>query len=126
METLNQHALNPDSERRLRAIQRAFRKLHTTYDWRLDSWSAPWRRSQRLKYWGAPALLGAGLGFAALAFFDLNDRFGSADLAARHIFAAPNCSAAQAAGLAPAWRGHPGYYERHDRDDDGVACELWR
>ena len=74
---------------------------------------------QRLKYWGAPILLGIGLGFATLAVFDLTDRFGS-------IFAAPYCSAAHVTGLAPARRGHPGYYERHDRDNDGVACEQRR
>ena len=43
----------------------------------------------------------------------------------RHIVAAPNCAAARAVGLAPANRGEPGYYRRHDRDQDGVACEPW-
>jgi len=41
----------------------------------------------------------------------------------RHIAAAPNCSAARLVKLAPAQRGEPGYYVRHDRDRDGVACE---
>ncbi|MGO4722439.1 MULTISPECIES: excalibur calcium-binding domain-containing protein [unclassified Inquilinus] len=35
----------------------------------------------------------------------------------------PNCASARLVGLAPASRGEPGYYSRHDRDDDGVACE---
>ncbi|HEY8277268.1 MAG TPA: excalibur calcium-binding domain-containing protein [Methyloceanibacter sp.] len=26
-------------------------------------------------------------------------------------------------GLAPAYRGQPGYRASHDRDDDGIACE---
>ena len=46
-------------------------------------------------------------------------------LTLRHIAAAPNCAAARAVGLAPAYRGEPGYYPSHDRDDDGVACEPW-
>ena len=44
-------------------------------------------------------------------------------LTVRHILAAPNCTAARAVGLAPAWRGNPGYYPKHDADNDGWACE---
>ena len=43
----------------------------------------------------------------------------------RHFAAAPNCDAARAVGLAPARRGQPGYYPKHDRDQDGIACEPW-
>ena len=43
---------------------------------------------------------------------------------AKHLAAAPNCGAARMVGLAPARRGEPGYYPRHDRDGDGWACEL--
>jgi hypothetical protein len=43
----------------------------------------------------------------------------------RHILTFPNCSAARAVGLAPARIGTPGYYSRHDRDQDGIACEPW-
>ena len=43
----------------------------------------------------------------------------------RHVAAAPNCAAARAVGLAPARRGQPGYWSRHDRDNDGIACEPW-
>lgn len=46
-------------------------------------------------------------------------------LTLQHIAAAPNCSAARMIGLAPAYRGDPGYYDRHDRDKDGWACEPW-
>ena len=49
----------------------------------------------------------------------------SPTLALRHIAAAPNCDAARAVGLAPAYRGQPGYYPQHDRDRDGIACEPW-
>lgn len=44
----------------------------------------------------------------------------------RHIAAAPDCNAARAMTLAPARRGEPGYYERHDADNDGVACEPYQ
>lgn len=45
--------------------------------------------------------------------------------ALRHFVAAPNCAAARAMGLAPARKGQPGYYVRHDRDNDGIACERF-
>lgn len=35
----------------------------------------------------------------------------------------PNCTAANAAGAAPIYRGQPGYSTKLDRDGDGVACE---
>lgn len=44
----------------------------------------------------------------------------------RHLAAAPNCDAARAVGLAPANRGEPGYWLKHDADRDGIACEPWR
>jgi hypothetical protein len=43
----------------------------------------------------------------------------------RHIASFPNCAAARVFNLAPAHRGNPGYYSRHDADNDGVACEKW-
>ena len=48
-----------------------------------------------------------------------------ADLTLWHIAAAPNCDAARSIGLAPAFRGQPGYYPSHDADNDGIACEVW-
>jgi hypothetical protein len=41
----------------------------------------------------------------------------------RHVAAVPNCTAARTVGLAPAEKGHPGYYPSHDADGDGIACE---
>lgn len=35
----------------------------------------------------------------------------------------PNCAAARAAGVAPIYRGQPGYGAHLDRDNDGKACE---
>lgn len=37
-----------------------------------------------------------------------------------------NCAAARAAGVAPLYRGDPGYRPALDRDGDGVACEPYR
>ena len=34
-----------------------------------------------------------------------------------------NCADAWAAGAAPIYRGEPGYREKLDRDNDGIACE---
>ena len=34
-----------------------------------------------------------------------------------------NCAEARAAGAAPLYRGEPGYREKLDRDNDGIACE---
>ncbi|MGD1171018.1 excalibur calcium-binding domain-containing protein [Mycobacterium seoulense] len=36
----------------------------------------------------------------------------------------PNCKAACADGVAPIYRGQPGYRPGLDRDGDGIACEV--
>jgi hypothetical protein len=41
----------------------------------------------------------------------------------KHIGAVLNCSTARALGVDRARVGQPGYYERHDEDRDGIACE---
>ena len=38
----------------------------------------------------------------------------------------PGCNAVRAAGLAPLYRGQPGYRPEMDGDDDGIACEPHR
>ena len=37
-----------------------------------------------------------------------------------------NCAEARAAGVAPIYRGQPGYADHLDRDGDGIACESYR
>lgn len=37
-----------------------------------------------------------------------------------------NCTEARAAGVAPIYRGQPGYAPHLDRDHDGIACEPYR
>ena len=43
----------------------------------------------------------------------------------KHMLAVRNCAAVRSVGLAPAYRGEPGYYAHHDSDGDGWACEPW-
>jgi hypothetical protein len=43
----------------------------------------------------------------------------------RHLLSFRNCEAAREMGLAPANKGDPGYWQKHDRDRDGVSCEPW-
>lgn len=45
-------------------------------------------------------------------------------LTLRHLVAAPSCDRARTVHLAPAFRGEPGYWARHDRDGDGISCEF--
>jgi hypothetical protein len=49
----------------------------------------------------------------------------SVTMTLRHLIAAPNCDMTRLVGLAPAYRGEPGYRKSHDRDNDGIACEPW-
>lgn len=75
---------------------------------------------------GAYALITGILAIGVLFFhseFTTHNWFIATTL--KHIAAAPNCSAARLVGLTPARRGEPGYYSRHDRDQDGIACEPW-
>lgn len=122
MDSLDQHALRPGSHDRLRAIQRAFRKLSTP-DWRYPYSLV--RRLKRLRGFLVPAVLGVGAGFGALHVYDLSVRFDSFEFAMLHVLSATNCDAVRANGLAPARRGNPGYYAHHDADGDGLACEPW-
>jgi hypothetical protein len=74
------------------------------------------------------AVLGA---FGAVAY--LSPKFSGLDLSITPDVHAhsdiPNCSTARALGLAPAYRGQPGYRSHLDRDGDGISCEpyprLW-
>jgi hypothetical protein len=68
------------------------------------------------------AFAALALGALALPVIQNSARW-SAGMALRHAAAAPNCAVARVVGLAPAYRGQPGYYPQHDRDGDGIACE---
>lgn len=125
-DAVDKHALRTGAAGRLRAIQEAFRRSRHNFGWQLTGWRWRWLRFwRRFGALASTALAWTGLGVGALGFYDLSVKFDSAELALRHVLAAPNCDAARALELAPARRGEPGYYERHDGDGDGVACEVW-
>jgi Excalibur calcium-binding domain len=67
----------------------------------------------------------AALALGALLYPAVQNLRWPLTVALRHVAAAPNCAAARVMGLAPAWRGQPGYYPQHDADRDGIACEPW-
>ena len=81
----------------------------------------PSRLVRLLKSWcGLLVVAGMILGLMA---YQTWDRPWTLQERVRHSLAAPNCAAVRAMGLAPARKGRPGYYERHDADGDGIACE---
>jgi Excalibur calcium-binding domain len=101
-------------EERLRDIQRRFRAVSA----RLDH-AAKLRRWYRLcKMTALTALVSFALSWVLLSLSPW-----PAMMTLRHIASFPNCNAACAVGLAPARKGEPGYWTRHDADDDGIACE---
>lgn len=78
----------------------------------------------RLLHWLRMALIGSALGGGAYLAIATWSPWPAPETI-RHLLAAPNCAAARAVGLAPAYRGDPGYWSRHDADNDGIACEPW-
>src|SRR5262245_44794329 len=66
------------------------------------------------------AIFGAALCWATLCFISWHPL-----QVVKHIAAFPNCAAARAVGLAPAYRGQPGYWPKLDADNDGISCEVW-
>ena len=68
----------------------------------------------------ASALIGAALCWTLLSFIPWHPL-----QVLKHIAAFPNCSAARAVGVAPSYRGQPGYWSKHDADNDGISCEIW-
>ncbi|WP_217807812.1 excalibur calcium-binding domain-containing protein [Oceanibacterium hippocampi] len=103
-------------ERRAAALKRRFART-----------SAPCFRAsngrRELREWGLALLIVSLAAAAAHGLFVASPW--PPVLTLRHVAAAPNCGAARLAGLAPARRGAPGYYARHDADHDGIACEPW-
>lgn len=73
---------------------------------------------------GVCVLMASVVAIGGVLFFtELRDHKWPVSTTLKHIAAAPNCAAARAVGLAPATDGVPGYYFRHDTDQDGTACE---
>jgi hypothetical protein len=83
-----------------------------------------WRRRRRLfKYARIAVVTMACIGAVYYALFEWKPWPPLVTL--RHILAAPNCDAARLMDLAPSNRGQPGYWDKHDADNDGQACEPW-
>jgi hypothetical protein len=68
------------------------------------------------------AVSGAGLSAAAV-IAALRHPIYPLGLALRHEIAGWHCGAARLVGLAPSYRGGPGYWPERDADRDGIACE---
>lgn len=50
---------------------------------------------------------------------------GTSGLSAASVYYS-DCNEARAAGVAPIYRGQPGYRSEMDGDSDGIACEPYR
>lgn len=105
-----------DPDDRSRALREQFS--------RITSKSIPTRRfSTSWNSYVKPVIIGTLLGTFCGSLFWLSPWPPLTTL--KHIASAPNCDAARAVGLAPAFIGQPGYWQRHDRDKDGFACEPY-
>jgi hypothetical protein len=80
---------------------------------------------RRRIYRRAGFLVFAAIGAGAISLGLLNLSPWRPLLTLKHLAASPNCKAARVVGLAPANKGEPGYWSRHDQNDDGTACEPW-
>lgn len=105
-----------DPEEKVRRLNLGFRAVSRRIE-RL----ARLRRLLRQASWVA---LAAIIGSAA-AWAVMGPPPWTAWMTLKHLASAPSCDAARFMGLAPAQRGQPGYWPKHDEDNDGIACEPW-
>jgi hypothetical protein len=117
----------PGAEKRLRELQHRFRAVSpATGESAPASDLSPKTRANELRRYYRSAKIAA---MAAILAFAVAWGLGSSRwpvvTTLRHIASSPNCGFARLVGLAPARRGQPGYWKRHDRDGDGIACEPW-
>lgn len=106
-----------DPETGLRHLNRRFKAVSQRLDRPI--------RLRRLDRWASVAALTV-IGGCALYWGVVMWSPWPSMMTLKHIASYPNCDAARAVGLAPANRGEPGYWQRHDRDGDGKSCEPWR
>jgi hypothetical protein len=103
-----------DAEADLARLHRRFRSVSRRHErallvrrlYRRARWWAVIAAAVALFCWGLPAYTGWPL-MASL----------------KHLAAFTHCQSAAIVGLANAAQGSPGYWQRHDPDGDGVACE---
>jgi hypothetical protein len=103
----------PDAAKRLSRLREGFQSISRRWD----------PASRRRKFYRALWCVGA-VGAFTVTWYFLSSPWPPVPTL-KHLAAFPNCNAARLVGLAPAWRGEPGYWSRHDRDKDGIACEPW-
>lgn len=113
-----------DPEAELRRLKNRFQQVSNRY----------FRSLKRRRYYiltALAALLAVGSFAVTWALLTmkpwpaLSSSSWSAAMVVKHIAAFPNCSAARLVGVAPAYKGQPGYWPQHDRDNDGIACEPY-
>lgn len=105
----------PGAARRLKSLKTRFRRLGPPRRWHISG--------EDLGAWFLAAAVGIALGIGSAHLLIYTEKFGSFDLAWRHLAAAPNCGSARSLGVAPALRDEAGYWPDHDADKDGIACE---
>jgi hypothetical protein len=109
-----------DPEKQLRKLHGRFRAISR----RLDRTAASrrlWQSARRATTGVVLLVIAIGVSFALLKVLSPWPVMTTI----RHLAAGPNCDAARLVSVAPAMRGQPGYWPRHDADSDGIACELW-
>ena len=89
---------------------------------RIERRQAPGRLWQRHKGWLVKTAAAIALGGAATYAWSLHTGW-PVPVVLKHVASFPDCASAYSVGLAPARRGEPGYWPRHDADHDGIACE---
>lgn len=110
-----------DPERQLRRVQRQF--------WATPQQSLrikPRRERHRPLNVAVTSALAAGVLYLGVSYADPSLPGAALDHVSNSLTYYANCDAARAAGVAPIYRGEPGYRSQLDRDDDGIACEPRR
>jgi hypothetical protein len=84
-------------------------------------------RAGKLRYWyRSPSMVViVALGAFGICSWLLNVSPSTPKTTPLHVGYVRNCAAARAMGIAPIYRGQPGYAPHLDRDDDGIACEPY-
>ena len=89
-------------------------------------WCRHDRAARRRRFWReARRPLLAATGIAGCLAWMLASSPWPVTTTLKHHVAFFNRASAQMVGLTPARAGQPGYWDRLDRDEDGVACEWW-
>jgi hypothetical protein len=103
-----------DPEQEAHRLRKRFRQISRRYD-----------RSMKLRRYlrSLKLLFGAVLLALALTWGLMSFSPWPLLTTLKHLAAFPNCTAARAVGLAPAYQGQPGYWQWNDEDRNGRACE---